>query len=943
MAITVSFNGATIRKPGGYSKTVIDLGGNFPISPVGVVGLIGEAPRGKPGSAELIANNVFTAGQLVAMRDKYGPGSQLADAASLAFAPSNDALIVNGAQAAYLYKTNSSTQAQLAIPTSYGLAKSREYGEGGNLNALTIEESTAEVLPSLAGLHYLPSSSASGASDFQGSANGGTKQDAGVIAAYGAAAGGSDAFVAAFAALTSIASAGGAPTALFAGTDNTTELTAANASGVTTFTISAGAGSFGACAAGSIFVVASLATASFNGVYLCTAASTATTISGVKLKDLATNAVTAPVPGTETFGGANTASRSFTSLSISVDAAQAQAQGSSLQLSLLNNRVYGGTARSVLSSAIGNVGTIKFGNAGQSFASVTVTITGGTWVSMPQAGDLVWILPDSQLAGASNANCGAYYVTAATQTTVTLTKVDQSAGTYAAVSAATITTAGVTANLRCFVRAQTTPNYAGVIGSSAESKRIFTIENTRDALVETSDEVGGRVSLKIGYGNGSASAATVTVNQSTKRLTTTVTGVASVDLNINLLQYPTLQALAAYISAQPGYKAEVDAAHANVSPLRLDDVSGLGILSLTASPLGAPGRVKQDAADVKDLFAESSIMEATVTALRGLPSAMAKAFLAGGIVGSTSAAAIMAALDEFEKVRINTVVPLFSRDAASDIAESKTDESSSYLIDSIHAAVKTHCILMSDTKNRSERHCVLAFRGSYADAKDKAAALSSFRSQLVIQDVRALSTDGQLKWMQPHMLAAQVAGMRSGATVGLPLTFKFFNVSGIRHTTSQLDEVPEDVVVDFEPRTQYDDAIDSGITFLESPASGGFRCVVDNTTYTKDDNWVFNRMATLHAADVVAYDFRTRLENTIVGARNTDFTAVSIRSLCEALLSGYKGQGLLGSKADAPNGFSNLSVRMEGNTVIIDVTVILVEGIDFVLSTISLTRNSSAA
>lgn len=941
MAITVSFNGATIRKPGSYSKTIIDLGGNFPISPVGVVGLIGEAPRGKPGNAEIIQNNVFTGGQLSALRDKYGPGSQIADACSLAFNPSNDGQIVNGAQAIYPYKTNASTQASVVIPTSYGVGYAREYGEGGNLIALTSEQSTAESLPELANLHYLPSSVASGASDFQASSNGVSKLSFGVIAAYAAAAGGPDEFVAAANLLSGIGANGGVSTALFAGTGVTTELSAANANGITTFTIAV-AGTLGAVAIGDIFVVSGLATASFNGVYLCTTASTSSMVSGVKLKDLATNAITIPVPGTETFAAANTASRAFTSLAVSTDVSQAQEQGASLQLSFLNNRVYGGVARSILSSAIGNVGTIKFGNAGQSFASVTVTIAGGTWIDMPLAGDIIWILPDSQLAALA-ANCGAYYVTASSPTTVTMTKVDQTAGTYTQVTAATITTAGVTADLRCFKRAQNTPNYAGVIASAAEEKRVFTIDNTRDSIIETSDEIGGKVAFRIGYANASATAAACSINQTTKRLTTAITGVSSVDLNINLLQYPTLQALASYISAQTGYKAEVDAQYANLNPTALDEVSALGILSLASSPVAVAGRVKKDRQDVKDFFAESAIMEAAVTATRGLPDAFAKTFLAGGIVGATSALSVLAALDEFEKVRINTIVPLFSRDASFDIIEGKTDAASTYLIDSIHAAVKSHCALMSNTRNRSERHCVLAYRGAYADVKDKAAALSSFRAQLVFQDVKAASTDGNSVWMQPHMLASLVAGMRSGAVVGLPLTFKFFNISGLRHTTSALDEVPEDVVIDFEPRTQYDDAIDSGLTFLENPASGGFRMVVDNTTYTKDDNWVYNRMATLHASDVVAYDFRTRLENAIVGRRNTDFTVVSIRSLCEELLTGYKGQGLLGSTATAPNGFSNLSVQLNGNSVIIDVTVVLVEGIDFVLSTITLKRNTSAA
>lgn len=941
MAITVTFNGASLKRPGSYSKTVIDLGGNFPISPVGVVGIIGEASRGKPGSAELIAGNVFTAAQNTVVRDKYGPGSQIADAASLAFNPSNDGQIVNGANNVYIYKTNASTQASVVIPTAYGVGLANEYGEGGNLVSLAVEQSTAESLPSVSGLHYLPSSVASAASDFQAAANGISKMDLGIIASYAAAAGGPDAFVTAAAALSGVAASGGVSASLFAGTGITSELTVANASGVSSFVLAV-AGSFGVVNIGDIFVISGLSTASFNGIYLCTVASTITTISGIKLKDLATNAVTLPVPGTEVFAAANTASRAFTSMAISVDVAQVQEQGASLQLSFLNNRIYGGVARNILSSAIGSVGTIAFGNAGQSFASVTVTITGGTWIDMPQAGDLIWILPDSQLASGVN-NCGAYYVTSASSTTVTMVKVDQTVGTYTQVSAVTITPAGVSTDLRCFQKAQNTPNYAGTISSAAEEKAVFTINNTRDQIVETSDEIGGRVIMSIGYANAAATAAVIAVNKTTKRLTSVITGVSSVDLNVNLLQYPTLSALVSYINAQPGYAAAVNSAYANMSPLDIDEVSSLGILSLSNSPAAVPGRVKRDCQDVKDFFAASTAMSATITATRGLPDAISQTFLAGGIIGATSSMSILAALDEFEKVRINTVVPLFSRDASQDIVESITDASSTYLIDSVHAAVKSHCILMSNTKNRSERHCVLAYRGSYADAKVKAATLSSFRAQLVIQDVKALSTNGSSVWMQPHMLATLVGGMRSGAVVGLPLTFKFFNVTGIRQTVNPLASVPTDVVIDFEPRTQYDDAIDAGITFLEAPASGGFRMVVDNTTYSKDDNWVYNRMATLHAADVVVYDFRTRLENSIVGSRNTDWTATGIKSLCESLLTGYKNQGLLGSTTEAPNGFKDLTVTVSGNTVSIDVTIILVEGIDFVLATVNLQRSSAVA
>jgi hypothetical protein len=132
MAINVTFNGATIFKPGAYSRTTIDLGGGFPIGPAGLIAVIGEADAGKPGAEEInIANNRFGGDQLISIREKYGKGN-LVDAANFLFAPGSDAAIPSGAQTVWMYKTNSSTQASYALASAYGTAKAREYGIGGN-------------------------------------------------------------------------------------------------------------------------------------------------------------------------------------------------------------------------------------------------------------------------------------------------------------------------------------------------------------------------------------------------------------------------------------------------------------------------------------------------------------------------------------------------------------------------------------------------------------------------------------------------------------------------------------------------------------------------------------------------------------------------------------------------------------------------------------------
>ena len=130
MAISVSFNGSTIFRPGAYSQTTIDLGGGFPIGPAGLVAVLGEADAGAPGSAETnIANNYFTADQYTTIRNKYRTGP-LVDASLFLFAPAADAAIPSGAQTVWFYKTNASVRATLALASSYGTVRALEWGIG---------------------------------------------------------------------------------------------------------------------------------------------------------------------------------------------------------------------------------------------------------------------------------------------------------------------------------------------------------------------------------------------------------------------------------------------------------------------------------------------------------------------------------------------------------------------------------------------------------------------------------------------------------------------------------------------------------------------------------------------------------------------------------------------------------------------------------------------
>lgn len=488
----------------------------------------------------------------------------------------------------------------------------------------------------------------------------------------------------------------------------------------------------------------------------------------------------------------------------------------------------------------------------------------------------------------------------------------------------------------------------GLSVAGSEPMATLTVRNPVSTL-EESGTVGGNVMMSLGRdATGGATAATVSISASSITLAQTSATPASIVLN--KADFPNIQAVVDYVNTLPGWSASAASILAGQMSVEiLDRVSAVGAFHAIAG--AQPARIKKDAQEVIDFMALSSqvemiplVSQADVKRVglpdeQGVPNAL---YLSGGSKGATASADIVTALSKFEKFRVNSVVPLFSRDASEDIADQLTDPASSYTIAGIHQAVKTHLSLMSTTKKKSERQGYLSIKASYADAKIAIATMAAARIQMVIQDIRQADSEGNIKWFQPWAGAALLAGARGGSPIGNPMTFKYFNMSGIRQTAQPMSTPEQDIQVDFDPDTMYDDAIASALTFWEAPQTGGFRLVVDNTTYNKDGNWVYNRGNVLYAADVLAYDFRNQLENIYVGLKNT-VSAAEIKSTCEAILATYLAQGITVSTSDAKNGFKQLVVQINGNTVNVSVVVKLVEGIDFVLADITLQRASQTA
>ncbi|NIU02216.1 MAG: hypothetical protein GWN01_15340 [Nitrosopumilaceae archaeon] len=143
MAISRNFNGASIRKPGAYSRNVVNLSGGFPLAPTGVVAIVGEAEGGAPGATSGV--QTFTSEDIGALTQIYKSGP-IVDAARILTQPARDPRVANGAGLIRVYKTNASTQSTLALEnasatTLYNL-QSANYGEDENLISVTIEAGT---------------------------------------------------------------------------------------------------------------------------------------------------------------------------------------------------------------------------------------------------------------------------------------------------------------------------------------------------------------------------------------------------------------------------------------------------------------------------------------------------------------------------------------------------------------------------------------------------------------------------------------------------------------------------------------------------------------------------------------------------------------------------------------------------------------------------------
>lgn len=932
MALPIIIGGTQTFVPGIYSS--LTVASSIPQANISrSVFILGEAEEGVPGQLLDIKANFYQ--DLETVKDFYKAGP-IVDAVRqlLSRQPSN--VFSGGVDRIYVYKTNQSTRAEKAIsaPTNFGKIVSSRYGERGNQVRTQILQGQAEVKPSKS-FAWLPSPAAR---NLKVSVNGAVS----ATLALGADALASSVQTA-LAGVTGLSATGGAARTTVVSGPMTADLSASGdlltitrASGVATFDSSSIA------AGDSCYIDAALPVsggADENaGAYLVQSVTSTVLV----LKRMKSHDGTAEV-NASAFDPATGISLAATDLKINapitvaVSATTLAGQGASLEIleATGSKLVAGLIAReadfgNVLVDAVSSVANISV--SVPSAGKALISLSSGSWSSTPKAGDLVRISLGSLIDGATNKNVGMLIVESATNNTIACSHLF-SGLTTEAVSAVALN--GANDVLQVASGWLSSSVAAKLLTSSAERKVQLDCVRTTDGASQSNALIGGNVILELAYYHASATAATVSIDAQ-RVMTIDLTGTGLSDIVVNTKKYATLQDLVDFLNTQSGLSARVSDSRLKSLPSScLDMVSAVGILGGHAVS-AYNGRIKKDYYDWKQYFAENTSLvafsEGGMSLKAGLPDAeSAASFLTGGAVGASSNADIQSGLDEALKVSVRHVVPLFSRDAFYDVADGLTDMASSYSIDAINAAVKSHVATASGVLFKKRRFGMVSWDGAFTDAQQKVGDMGYERCQMFFQRHQAIDGNGELKLFLPWMAACAVAAGRSQAITGASMLRKPFNLSSVNHIGQQ-SLYSDTLLQDFDPedRGELEEAIKSGLAVLRQVPGFGVRMESpDLTTRSRvsdPQGWFWERMNVIMTADEVLEACEQTLDN-FIGNRTSDTPLAVVRSALNDVLKQFtvgSGNGAL-LKAEV------IDVKSLGNGYKASIKFSVAEALEFII------------
>jgi hypothetical protein len=188
------------------------------------------------------------------------------------------------------------------------------------------------------------------------------------------------------------------------------------------------------------------------------------------------------------------------------------------------------------------------------------------------------------------------------------------------------------------------------------------------------------------------------------------------------------------------------------------------------------------------------------------------------------------------------------------------------------------------------------------------------------EDCKDLDSSGNIVQFQPWMTAVKAAAMQAGGFYK-PITNKQVNASGFVQAAGDFDDQNE---------SQVEDALKAGLLIAKTSEDGGFVWVSDQTTYSKDNNPVYNSIQSMYAVSLVSLTAAQRMEKAFVGQSVADVSSALARTTFESILDDLRGLKLLTGDSDAPRGYKDVTVKRSGNALPCTALVKVSTGIDFI-------------
>lgn len=926
----VTDQGITLVNPGTYVTTTV-VSSQGQIAQAGVMTLVGEADQGPDWTQETdLSQNVYTPSQFNQVLAKYQSGN-LVDGFRAAVSAANDPSIVGAVSQIYLVKTNVSTAASSQINRSgfggYAKLGANLEGAPGNLINYTSQVAQAEAAPETPVIAYCPQYDED--LTFGLRANGGalltvslpTRSEASALLAQ----------------LTDyvkgIMPSGGiqyAPlTGLGSGSITISAAPVANFTNRLQITLQAGSVFNPAPNVGDTILIvdsdygtshasAIKGTGGVNNAGSYVVVSVVNTVSNASITVQRINGETGAVTGAAS-GTINAAADDILGVS---------------QLQIENIT---GMDRQ---ATVGLSGTF---NCTSNNGTAVVLQSPLNWAAQPVVGD--YLVFATTFAGI---NAGFYQVTNSSANTVSFTIISNgSSGITGSQNVASPITQGTQPfldekpvidglgkSLEIVGEVEEVlinPNtYAGaglsneLLVSAAEYENSFTVAQGTNSSTYTS---GGIVALEVGC------------SQLLAQMVVGPTGITfKVDgqtiFSATYAQYPTLSQLAAYINSQSTFYASVpQASLGNNNPNMLDEGT-FGISS--GSDGNLPGRIKEDAISFMNNVDASALANITLLSFSGLPEAISPpVFLANGAKGGTTSAQVTAAIDACARLTTNFVNTLFSQDASKDIAAGLTDPSSTYTIAAINAYLQAHVIEMSQVLMRKNRAGFASLMDSYKNVVQAVGNIAAYRLAMCFQPVMNVNSSGVIQTYQPWMAGIIAAGMQAAAGYK-GIVKKFANISGY------LDPV------DFDSTNPGDtqEALQAGLLFLEKVPTGGFRWLSDQTTYSIDNNFVYNSLQAVYLADLMTLSLIDTFDKAVVGKSIAQVSASAALGILSAEMFDFLRLKWIAPSTDAPKGYKNASATFANGAMQISCEaklagLIYFVPINFMISEVTQTASSA--